>query len=256
MFYAALLSFLLTLLSPFSVYAAVASASDAESEEVEFEDLDLINDLEVGNDTLLKYILSEVTVIRDAVAPSGLASDSDAEVSAMEDSEMDFDAEGFQADVVPFDAISFYADTSDSYYNALRFDVVIDGESLVLLFPPEHIDSLYVDSRDRLFNMSTSTISGRIVSEQFDPYAVTGRIVYLTPCLGNNFSSIDKNGSPNYIRSYYWSSGRLVYDDVYSEIIVEDYHYPFRVSETLQYILMFILSGGVLFLWLKSFRHY
>lgn len=224
--------------------------------EPDSEDMDLINDLEVGNDELLKYILSEVTAIRDTVAPADLASASDASAASLEDSEMDLDPDGSLENVFTFDPVAAFDLSEDLYYNALRFDVVIDGEPLVLLIPPEHIDSLYIDSRNRLFNVSGSTIYGRIVDEFFDPYATTGRLVYLTPCLGNNFSSIYNYGSPNYVREYYWSSSRLTYDDTYTEILVEDYHYPFRVSETLLYILFFVLTGGVLLLWLRNYRHY
>ena len=262
-----LLSCFLMAAVPKPVYAAVASASDAEKifdEDIEDEeleadaqDIELENDLEVNEDgDVLATILSEVTAIRDVVAPADLASASDASVVALEDSEMDPDGDGSVEDVFTFDPVAGFSFSQDFYYNALRFDAVINGESVVLLFPPEHIDSLYIDSQDRLFNLSTSSIYGRIVGDSFDPYATEGRLVYLTPCLGNNFSSIYNYGSPNYVRDYYWSGSRLTYTDTYVEIQVTDYHYPFRVSETMLYVILFLLGGGVLLLWLRNYRHY
>lgn len=237
--------------------ASTASPSDADPEDMEdLLDVDLINDLEVGNDDLLKYILSEVNAIRSAVAPALTASPSDAAPASVEDPPFNPDDPGTLGTVSAYDPVAAFADTADTYINALRFDAVINGESVVLLFSPEHRDSLWIDAQHRLWNLSTSTVQGRIVGTSFSPYATTGRLVYLTPCLGSNFSSIYNYGSPNYVRRYYWSSNRLTYDDTYVEITVEKFHYPFFVSDTLNYVFIFLLMGGVLLLWLKNYRHY
>lgn len=242
--------------------AALATPSDAQPvdpedlEGLEDLDVDLINDLEVGNDDLLKYILSEVNAIRSAVAPALTASASNAAPASLEDKEMDLDGEGTLGNVSPYGPVMALADTKDTYVNVIRFDAVINGDDVILLFPPEYRDSLYIDTQDRLWNLSASTIQGRIVDASFNPYATTGRLVYLTPCLGNNFSAIHNNGSPNYVRRYYWSSGRLYYDDDYVEITVKGFRYPFFVSDTLNYVFLFLLSGGVLLLWLRNYRHY
>lgn len=237
-------------------YASLATSSDLEPDEELFEDGDLINDLEVGNDGILKRILDEIVVIRDSLSSPELATSSDAEISSLDDSEMDSDGSEAVA-FVPDDAAALALPvTKDSYVNAVRFDAAIDGEPVVLLFPPESIDSLYIDQRHRLWNMSSSTVQGRIVDDVFNPYATSGKLVYLTPCLGNNFSSVRSNGSPNYIRRYYWYNDRLTYTDTYTEIVVDSHVYPFFVSDTLKYIGLFLLGGGVLFLWLKSFKRY
>ena len=133
--------------------------------------------------------------------------------------------------VIAFNPIQMAAEGQTDYINSIRLDCTIDGDACTLLLPPEHIDKIFIDDQNRLWNMSTSTITGRIVDDQFNPYQTEGKLVYLTACLGNNFSSIYNYGSPNYVREYYWSSSRLTYDDTYCEIIVDQYHYPFFASE-------------------------
>ena len=132
----------------------------------------------------------------------------------------------------------------------------MDGHSYICCFAPEYIDSLYVDANKRLWNVSTNVIQGRVVDATFNPYAETGTLVYLTPCLGNNFSYIRSNGSPNYFREYYWNGSRYQYTDTYCEIVVEKAYYPFTMSDMPYLILIFLVGGGVLICWLNRFRHY
>lgn len=232
---------------------AMATPSDLIDEE------ELINDLydeNGGSYEVQRSILDEVTTIHQLLSAYGLSSPSDALASSGSNPEEDNSGDGFLASVTSFDAVEAAGVSDEFYYNSLRFDVVIDGRDAVLLFPPEYIDYIYIDSADRLWNLSTSTIQGRLVTDGFDPYAESGSLVYMTPCLGNNFSAIRNNGSPNYVRRYYWSGSRLNYDDTYTEIVVRDFHYQFRVSDTLTYILLFLLMGGVLLLWLKNYKRY
>ena len=158
--------------------------------------------------------------------------------------------------VTAFNPIQMAAEGQTDYINSIRLDCIIDGDACTLLLPPEHIDKIFIDDQNRLWNMSTSTISGRIVDDQFNPYQTEGKLVYLTACLGNNFSSINNYGSPNYVREYYWSSSRLTYDDTYCEIIVDQYHYPFFASDMWNYAMLFALFGGVLIAWLSNWRKY
>ena len=126
-----------------------------------------------------------------------------------------------QGETITFfnDAISLAASSEDRYVNVLRYDVIVDGHT-------------------------------------FNPYAETGTLVYLTPCLGNNFSYIRSNGSPNYFREYYWNGSRYQYTDTYCEIVVEKAYYPFTMSDMPYLILIFLVGGGVLICWLNRFRHY
>lgn len=240
----------------------VASPSDAAYTDVDLliddralMDIDDFEDLK--RDDLLRYILCELITIRDSFGGPGLASPSDAPLSSLEDSQDDSDLEEGPTDIIPMDAFVGSVrsvSASDNYINVLRYDVSISGQEYTLLFPPEYADSLYVDSQGHLFNISISNIQGRLVDGNFNPYAQTGKLVYLTPCLGNNFSSIRNYGSPNYVREYYWTSGRLQYRDTYANIQVNQYHHIFKVSDTLLYIVVVLMGGCLICLWRKSSR--
>lgn len=268
------------LLFSFPAYASTASASEASrsdaqrvENDVEKENehvltdrpdfyLDALADMEDDTD-LLRGIYSEVLSISDSLyGPGATASDADRmdgeeDPDPLEDTPADPDGEEGSVSSAPLDAPLDEKALKDSYVNALRFDITFRGDDYILLIPPEYVDNLYIDANDRLWNMSTETVTGRIVDAVFDPVKEEGKLMYLTPCLGNNFSTIREYGSPNYMRSYYWSSyDRLTYDTSYGNITVRKYYHSFYVSETMDYILLFVVTGGVLFLCLRNYRHY
>lgn len=177
-------------------------------------------------------------------------------IDSMEISAMDLYGTATPQSIISYNPLSLTEEISTDYVNAIRIDCIIDNSDYTVLFPPEHIDSIFIDGNNRLWNLSTSTISGRIVEESFNPYQTTGKLLYLTPCLGNNFNTINSYGSPNYIREYYWSSSRLYYDDTYTEVLVTDYQHPFYVSDTFNYLIVFLLFVGVILAWLNNFKRY
>lgn len=168
------------------------------------------------------------------------------------------DVDGVLESVIPYEDISTYsllsADSKNDYVNCVRYDCVVDGKTCTILFPTNNRGSLYIDANNRLWNMSTSTVQGRVIYDTFSPTATTGTLVYLTPCLGNNFSSLNNYGSPNYLRRYYWSGSRLTYDDTYVMIQVDDAPFTFYTEDIVQYAL--VLIGGAILLCLlkKSLR--
>lgn len=170
-----------------------------------------------------------------------------------------------EGDIIPYEGDIGFLDEGDtaapfalqaynSVSNVIAYDVTVNGSDYVLYLSPDYVDSLYIDSQDRLWNVSTSNISGRLFSGDFDALATSGYLVTLGPCLGNNFSSNRNYGSPNYMRRYYWSGSSLTYDTTYIIIKVNQSRYPFRVSDSLGYIIIFLLGGGLLCLWKKSLR--
>lgn len=268
------------LLFSFPVYASTASASDATrsdaqrvENDIEKEKesnvlidrpdfyLDALADMEDDTD-LLRGIYSEVLSISDSLyGPGATASDADRmeDTDPLESPPDNIDGEEASYSVAPVDPLSSEKVAEDVYTNVLRFDVTFRGDDYILLIPPEYRDNLYIDADNKLWNMSTQTVTGRFVDARFDPAVDRGTLVYLTPCLGNNFSTIREYGSPNYVREYYWSSSnydRLTYDTFYGDITVNKYHHSFYVSETLDYILIFIVLGGALFLCLRNYKHY
>lgn len=265
------------LLFSFPVYASTASASDAtrsdaqrvendiekENENVLIDRpdfyLDALADVEDDTD-LLRGIYSEVLSISDSLyGPGATASDAGRmeDTDPLESPPDNIDGEEASYSVAPLDSLPGEKMAEDVYTNVLRYDITFRGDDYILLIPPEYVDNLYIDADNRLWNMSTQTVTGRIVDAKFNPAVDTGTLVYLTPCLGNNFSTIREYGSPNYVREYYWSNyDRLTYDTLYGDIIVRKYYHSFYVSETLDYILIFIVLGGALFLCLRNYKHY
>ena len=213
---------------------------------------------DMNDDEVLKHILSEVISINDSMAgPAATPSDAvPVEDSSTEDEEIFTDGEEIEATPFSLDA-DFFSQGSDSIYvNVLRFDITYNDRDYILLIPPEYVDSLYIDKNNRLWNMSTSNGTGRIVDAEFNPLVTEGKLMYLSPCLGNNFSTVNEYGSPNYMRTYYWSSSRLTYSTSYGVITVNKYHNPFYVSQTMDYIMLFVVTGGVLFICLNNYKRY
>ena len=217
-----------------------ATASDALpedlEEEAEEEDLfQLLKDLLTGPEGVMNDEVDE-TLPEDPVS-----------------------AEAVPGEVYPLHMPALLSAVGEEHFlNALRYDVTVGGDAYTLLFSPSYLDSLYVDANGNLLNMSSSQIQGRVFDGSFDPYADEGTLVYLAPCLGNNFSANHNYGSPNWFREYYWSSynDRLTYDDTYVRIQVDQVYYPVLSSDLLTYVLIFLVGGGVLLCWLNRFRRY
>ena len=213
---------------------------------------------DMNDDEVLKRILAEVVSISDSMG-GPVATPSDAtrpDSDALEDEEISPDGEEVDTASYTLDADSFAQGSEDTYVNVLRFDITFNNHDYILLIPPEYVDNLYIDGNDRLWNMSTSNITGRIVDAGFNPLVTEGKLMYLSPCLGNNFSTVNEYGSPNYMRTYYWSSSRLTYSTSYGVITVNKYHNPFYVSQTMDYIMLFVVTGGVLFICLNNYKRY
>lgn len=227
---------------------------DSDSSFVE-EDLE---DLEEEAESYDADFQSDVITRLDDIAKgvNVLASPSDAE--APPDPE-DYDEPVLVTDfTAPTPLVSA---SQEDFVNVLRFDVLVNGRDYILLFPPAYSDQLYVDSAGNLWNMGTNQVQGLVITnDTFDPYQDNGTLVYLAPCLGNNFSENHEHGSPNTFRRYYWTNynygERLTYDETYVRIEVTDVHHPFLVGDTLMYILIFLVGGGVLICWLNRFRRY
>lgn len=149
-----------------------------------------------------------------------------------------------------------------TYTNCLRYNVTISNVNYDLLFPSQYENSLYVDSNGYLWNVGSSTIQGLLVeNNNLDPTADNGKILYLNSIFNNNFEISRNYGSINFLRRYSWKWERyrgnyLDYSDTYVKVKVNKYYYPFSVSNTLMYIVVFML-GGVLFLcWLRLYKRY
>lgn len=142
-----------------------------------------------------------------------------------------------------------------SYVNCVYYDVTVNGTDYTLLLPSDSESSLMVDPDGYLWNVSGSQIMGRLFTGSFDPFADTGEILYLAPCLGNNFSVNHDYGSPNYVRDYYWSDyDRLSYSTHYVRVLVRDSFHQYKSGDLLQYVLIFLVGCCLICLWKRSAR--
>lgn len=163
----------------------------------------------------------------------------------------------FESDIIPYDGTLDISPTEDpgsravydtsAVTNVLAYRVRVNGTLYSLYLSPDDIDRIYIDSNNRMWNVGTSAISGRLFSGNFSPTATTGMIMTLGPCLGNNFSSNKSYGSPNYYRNYYWyttSSGgqSLTYSTTYCTIVVESNPYPLVNSMIPTFIVIFLVG--------------
>lgn len=230
---------------------AAASSSDAKSLVEELSEIEGLSEDEskymdiddFGADTLLELFTSRISgpgFTRAEPDPEEVPDD----IQPFEASEF-FDSEE--------DITSFSISSDDAIVNCIRYNITFNGSSYVLLLSPSYINQLYVDKQGYLWNMGSSSIQGRCFSGSFNPTADTGYLLYLAPCLGNNFSLNHNYGSPNYLRRYYWSSGNLRYSDSYGVVRVADPEsFSFFQGDTLTYVIIFILGGILLCLWRKS----
>ncbi len=151
------------------------------------------------------------------------------------------------------DAVQSFALGEEQYVNCVYYFVSISGTEYVCLFPSTAESSLMVDSNNNLYNVSTSTVTGRLFEGSFDPLQSEGKLLYLTAALGNNFSTINNYGSPNYVREYYYnSSDRLTYDDTYVVVNVLDTERTYKSGDYLEYIGLFLIGCCLICLWKRS----
>lgn len=244
-----LFTLLFSALFSFSVLAApatpsVASPSMADLGELDDEDLEALEVLTDRDfiDIFYDYMNSLTGGPQNA---------------ALESEEANLDE---PADVIPYDGPMemAFADTDD-FVNTVRFDVTVSGTFYTLLFPSSDYGAFFVDETGNLWNVSDSVVTGLVVDGDFNPYSDEGTLVYLQPCLGNNFSDNHEGGSPNTFRRYYWTGGsydRLTYTEEFVHILVTDTYYPARTEDILDYALLFLVGGGVLICWSNRFKRY
>lgn len=244
------LSLLFVAISPRSSLAS-ASKSDAKSLIEELAELEGLSEDEskhmdiddFGADTLLELFTSRIS------GPGYVRPEADP-VETPDDIQSFNAAEFLDADA---DAAPLSIQSQDAIVNSICYNIIFNGSAYTLLLPSSYLNQIYVDEQGYLWNMGTSTIQGRAFNDSFNPTADTGYLLYLNPCLGNNFSANHHYGSPNYLRRYYWSSGSLRSSDTYGVVLVENPEsFSFFQGDTLTYVIIFILGGMLICLWRKS----
>ena len=243
--------------SPAVSYAAVASSSNALREDDETweefqermnEDLDDDEDANLSTFVLDNNFLSYMYDYFKSLLLADIQEYQESSLDEVSDPD-DLSSEAMEVEAAE-NIEAFSSVDQNRFINCVRFDVTVNGTDCTLLFPSEYRSSLYVDADNHLWNMSNSQIYGSVLYDSFNPAATEGTLVYLTPCLGNNFSTNKNYGSPNFFRRYYWTyysgNNRLTYDDTYVTINVNSSPFSFVTSDIVQYAL--ILIGGAILL--------
>lgn len=141
--------------------------------------------------------------------------------------------------------------------NVLIYEGVWNGSSARLVLPSSVEGSLFVDTDGALYNVGVSSVTGRIFYDDFNPLDYRINYFTLSPCLGNNASTLYNGDSPSFNRRYYQSNGRLTYTDTYGLFYVSDTVHTVsddRNYFTNLYLLIMIFLEGVMILcfWNKS----
>lgn len=262
-------AFLLVCTSIFTaleVQAAEATPSDAERLSGAVDDI--LKDLDWGDLDEMEQ-LELFSLYLDALSGPGIASASNASLENLEsdvaairsyfvpvlseDEEdlVDYALEG-EADMLPF----ALTDEFSLDRNVVIYEGVWNGRSARLVLPASTADTLYISPSGIIYNVGTDTIEGRIFYGDFDPLDYECDVFFLTPCLGNNASTLYNYAYPNYCRHYYESGSRLTYSTVYGNFTVAKViHTPSDLPAQVNgiYLLVLILMGGVviLCLWKK-----
>ena len=93
--------------------------------------------------------------------------------------------------------------------NVLIYEGIWNGSPARLVLPSSVEGSLFVDTDGALYNVGTSSVTGRIFYDDFEPLEYRINYFTLSPCLGNNASTLYNGGYPSSCRRYYESGSRL-----------------------------------------------
>lgn len=239
----------------------VASPSEASRSEFDFdrvvENAESFEYLE--DDLVLRYILSEVQLIRDSMSGPAVASPSEAVL--MEDApenEEDVTILSLSADDAGFYASGISLPTHDVVWVSGTFD----GSSYTLVVPADTYPYLYVGENGVLYNVSGSNITCRLFpSGTFDPTDYNYRNLTFYPILGNSASNLYRYDYLSYMTYYYRgsSSTSLSSSTTYGNFYVEDIEIQrsLDVSYRMYYVAvssLFSLGVIILCFWKSSRR--
>lgn len=222
---------------------AAALEDEEESEDIKSQD-ELIYDELIQ----IKELLSVLVATPSEATPSEAEEEDETEIIPFtEDFEMAASVRSLRS--VPI---------GEQFTNMVRYDVSVNNRAYSILFPSNFADYLYVSQNKELFFVGNGTLTGYLMERghSFNPYVQTGTIVHLPSIIGGNFNSVRHNGAINYFRSFSWHLNNLRTTDTYVKIYVNRVYYPFKVSETLQYITIFMLGGVLILCFMRNYKNY
>jgi len=152
------------------------------------------------------------------------------------------------------DEVSEFALTDDLGIdnNVVIYEGTWGSRSYRAVFPAAYEQYLIVTEDGYLYNVSGSSVTGRLFEGKVDYEEYEYSSLVLNSVLGNVASSIYNYGYPSYVRTYYVSDyDRIASTDTYGlfkvdNIVRTDSGDPVRIGNN--YMLVLMMIGGMMFL--------
>lgn len=142
--------------------------------------------------------------------------------------------------------------------NVVIYEGTWSGRSYRAVFPAEYEQYLIVTDEGYLYNLSGSSVTGRLFEDEVNYQDYEYSSLVLNSVLGNVASTIYNYGFPSYVRTYYVSSNRITSNDTYglfrvSNIVRTDSADPVRIGNN--YLLVLMMIGGMMLLCFMKRSH-
>ena len=206
----------------------------------EFEEIEGENDAGIDNSNVSDEIVQEVPVpsqetsLETQTAPSEI-SISDASPAAV------------------YAADAYAVSSTFEPENCLRFSVTYNSRPATLLIPASFYESVWVDDNGVIWNVGTTTISGRLIfSDTINDSDYDMYLVQILSCISSTSapSSVFNNGSLTEVRHYYLGSqNRIQYTSSYGSLTSTGDNSilsrnPVAVNKLMFTIVIALLLGG------------
>lgn len=239
-----LLSCTFSVLSCMPVFASTATASDAIYDEV----LEEIYEEDMPPDIDYEQFFFDLY----ASLADGSSDTVDEEMEV--DEEIIYEADSDMLDMPMLLSTSTSPDLPD--VNCVWYRVLIRGEEYDVYFPSEYADCLWVSDSGYLYNVGAKDIKGRIFYGDAVSYGELYPELQLNSILTTSITSIQHNGSYNLLTTFEPYNGIYRGRSSYVHVKVLDIARFYQTSEFFSHIFLFVLTGGVLLLWLRSYKRY
>lgn len=237
--------FLCVLALPFHAYADVITdedliASDSNAEEIEEDE---IYSEEIDTESIISYLENidrSVTDIQAAVVPD-------------EVSDQGYYTVTYSSDL---EGVTFSLDSDFNLNeNIIIYEGTFNGNSYRLVFPRDYEKYLIVSDEGYLYNVSGSSVTGRLFDGTADFNEYEYSTFTLQYVLGNVASNIYSYGYPSYVTTYYLSTSGS-YDRITSTNTYGLFHVDNVVRTSsddpnyinINYLLILMMIGGMMLL--------
>lgn len=224
------------------VFASTATASDAIYDEV-FEETD---EEDIPPDIDYEQFFFDLY--------ASLADESSDDTDEGVEEEIIYEADSDMLDMPMLLSASSSPDLPD--INCVWYRCLIRGQECEVYFPSEYADSLWISDSGYLYNVGSKEVRGRILYGDSISYGEPYPELRLDSILTTGLSIVQPNGSYNLLYTYELLNGTYRTRVSYVHIKVLESTRFYQTSEFFYYTFLFIVTGGVLLLWLRSYKRY